>query len=105
MVIMTGRNNKPYSTLHNAVRSPHVPSTSFSRKEGEMKSGGAIFFLITRVEWDGMEAIGARAYGAVSGVAALSGSPRKLRVFGIKKAKLYNVGLYTFRVMQQKELN
>jgi hypothetical protein len=52
-----------------------------------------------------MEAIGARAYGAVSGVAALSGAPRKLRVFGIKKAKLYHVVLYTFRVMQQKELN
>lgn len=44
---------------------PHTrASTSFSRKEGEMKRGGAKFFSHHQV-WNGMEAIGARAYGAV----------------------------------------
>jgi hypothetical protein len=79
---------------------PHVlydmyvqASTSFSRKDGEMKSGGAIFFSSHKL--NGMEAIGARAYGAVSGVVAVvctvGGAPKKLRVFGIQKAILYNV--------------
>jgi hypothetical protein len=46
--------HKPY--LYTTPLEPHVlykmykASTSFSRKEGEMKSGGAIIFFITQVE-------------------------------------------------------
>jgi hypothetical protein len=62
-----------------------------------MKSGGAIIFFITQVEWNGMEAIGgARAYGVVVCMFARTvGRPQDAPSFRHKKgnAVQYNVVL------------